>query len=153
MSKRTLISWVGLTDLWAMAKDLPEKQRGPVYESIGEPRGEPGLGPLRSLLDHEDFDAIHLLSNQKPQLNRKYVKWLGFPAKVHSTQLNNIIDHGEIFQVVNGVLRSIPDIRKAELHFHLSPGTPAMAGIWILLAKSIFPATLHQTYKGEASTA
>lgn len=153
MSKKTLVSWVGHNDLWAMAGDLPPKQREKVYEEIGEPKGGSGQGPLRSLFNHVEFDAVHLLSNQGSQINRWYVKWLGYSAKVHPTDLENPTDYGAIFQTVKGVLQSIPGISKAELHFHLSPGTPAMAGIWILLAKSLFPATLHQTFRDKATIA
>jgi len=37
-----------------------------------------------------------------------------------------------------------------ELNMHLSPGTPAMAAIWILLGKTRYPATFYQTHKGRA---
>lgn len=33
----------------------------------------------------------------------------------------------------------------AVLYYHLSPGTPAMAAVWILLAKTIYPAELIQS--------
>ncbi len=32
-----------------------------------------------------------------------------------------------------------------ELYFHLSPGTPAMAAVWVILAKTRFPATLIES--------
>jgi len=35
----------------------------------------------------------------------------------------------------------------AELTFHLSPGTPAMAAVWIILSKTRFPATLIESSK------
>jgi hypothetical protein len=51
---------------------------------------------------------------------------------------------------VRPVLDSLKLTKEDSLNFHLSPGTPAMAAIWILLAKSLFPATLYQTYGGKA---
>jgi hypothetical protein len=35
---------------------------------------------------------------------------------------------------------------KASLIFHLSPGNPAMAAVWILLAKTRFPAQLIESF-------
>ena len=38
-----------------------------------------------------------------------------------------------------------------DLTFHLSPGTPAMAAVWIILAKTRFPATLIESSKEHGS--
>lgn len=52
----------------------------------------------------------------------------------------------EIFRaatkVIDQVKRTSPSAR---LTFHLSPGTPAMAAIWIVLAKTRYPATLIES--------
>src|SRR5262249_22668940 len=57
---------------------------------------------------------------------------------------------GEIYEaavnVITGVLKRIgPD--KGDLTFHLSPGTPAMAAVFVLLSKTRFSAELIQTSK------
>ena len=71
--------------------------------------------------------------------------------KIHSVTLQNPSDHGELLRLVRPILAKIRCDKADELAFHLSPGTPAMASIWILLGKSQFPATLFQTYNGEVS--
>ena len=43
-----------------------------------------------------------------------------------------------------------PDRQAIELFLHLSPGTPAMTAIWLLLGKSRYPATFYQTHRGRA---
>jgi hypothetical protein len=40
--------------------------------------------------------------------------------------------------------------RKYELSILLSPGTPAMAAIWVLLGKTKYPAHFYQTYESKA---
>jgi len=60
--------------------------------------------------------------------------------------LKNPSEHGQILDVVRPVLASIEMEKDDELCFHLSPGTPAMAAIWILLGKSQFPASFFQTH-------
>src|SRR5690606_17193401 len=57
--------------------------------------------------------------------------------------------HGEILNTVRPILQLLSVNGNDELCFHLSPGTPSMAAIWVLLAKSEFPATLYQTYGGQ----
>ena len=37
-----------------------------------------------------------------------------------------------------------------ELCLHLSPGTPAMAAVWLLLGKTCYPATFYEIYGGQA---
>lgn len=44
--------------------------------------------------------------------------------------------------MLQAVRRQVPD---AEFVYHLSPGTPAMAAIWLLLAKTTHPARLIET--------
>jgi transcriptional regulator with PAS, ATPase and Fis domain len=58
--------------------------------------------------------------------------------------LSSPINFGEIYERVVAVL---DDICKpgSRLTFHLSPGTPAMASVWILLAKTTYPARLIQS--------
>src|SRR5690606_38993924 len=58
-----------------------------------------------------------------------------------------------ILRAVQPVVQQIPLEKTDELCFHLSPGTPAMAAIWILLAKSKYPATLFQTYRDRITKA
>jgi DNA-binding NtrC family response regulator len=146
MRQRVLVSWIGHTDLRAMAATLPLSKRKAIAQVIGEAEGEVGPGPVKALLDKETFQEIHLLSNYDPTVTKQYVGWLKQRAVAHQVKFKNPSDHGEILAAVQPVLESLDLKRDDELCFHLSPGTPAMASIWILLGKSQYPATLFQTH-------
>src|SRR5207249_7493238 len=53
---------------------------------------------------------------------------------------------GEIYQTVKAVLTELSTRNPPRaLTFHISPGTPAMAAVWILLAKTRFHAELIES--------
>lgn len=149
--KRILVSWIGRTDLKAMAAAAPAPRSKAVREIVGQGDAEVGAGPVKTLLDHVTFDEIHLLSDYAPAATKEFAAWLACKPTIHEVSLTNPSNHGEILQVVRPVLQGIQRRRDDELAFHLSPGTPAMAAIWILLGKSQFPASLYQTYNGNAT--
>lgn len=128
-----LLAWLGNTDLRAAeAQDSAER------------------GPILSAVKAQAFDAVHLLSDHSAPKARNYVKWLerhaGVMVTTHSISLTSPTSHEEIYraavQVIQAVRRSNSD---ADLTFHLSPGTPAMAAIWLLLAKTRYPARLIES--------
>jgi transcriptional regulator with GAF, ATPase, and Fis domain len=61
--------------------------------------------------------------------------------------LSSPIHFGEIYQVARQVLAELTadPATVPALTIHLSPGTPAMAAVWLLLAKTRFPAELIQS--------
>lgn len=72
---------------------------------------------------------------------------------VHSTPIEDPTDYGQIFEAVDAVLSKIMSGHRSnelELNIHLSPGTPAMTAIWILLGKTRYPAIFYQTHRGRA---
>jgi transcriptional regulator with PAS, ATPase and Fis domain len=104
-------------------------------------------------LDLEAFNEIHLLSDHPPAWGAAYVKWLGHKVTLHQVSLKNPTDHAAIFTVVDQALAPLDPAwrkRRADVTFHLSPGTPAMAAIWILLGKTRYPAKFCQTFEGKA---
>lgn len=150
MSRRILVSWIGHTDLRAFAREDASADRVAIEKVAGAREGETGSGPVKALIENETFDEVHLLSDYLPEITKPFTKWLGFKAKFHRLSPKNPSDHGEVLQLVRPVLESLRLTKDDSLNFHLSPGTPAMAAIWLLLAKSQFPATLYQTYGGKA---
>lgn len=133
--KKVLVSWIGRTDLQA-----------------AEGKPEAGEGPLGQAVQNIEFDEINLLCNYPKTESEKYLKWVKSKTTArifpHSVKLRSPIDFDEIYEAVvktiNGVLKRIgPD--KTELTFHLSPGTPAMAAVFVVLAKTRFPAEVIQT--------
>ena len=151
---RILASWMGHTDLRAMARDQP----GPVREQIAKVAGDlpspkDGLGPVKTLLKNERFDKIVLLSNYPPELTKTYAAWLGGPVFVRQVKLNNPTDYGAIFVAAEEAIRTFLERLKGkaiDLSILLSPGTPAMAAVWVLLGKSKYPATFYQTFEGKS---
>lgn len=131
---KILVSWVGRTDLRAV-----------------EESKEIGLGPIAQAVSARSFDQIHLISDYPEDETSRFVAWLGnhtiSTVSVHIIRLTSPTHYGEIHQAVVGVLELI--LQKAgsapELTFHLSPGTPAMAAVWIILAKTRFPAELIES--------
>ena len=134
--KKWLISWIGDTDHKAAEGKLAEE-----------------LGPIASALNGEQFDRVHLLTNYGHSRSGPYCDWLqlrtGHPhISLQEIDLLSPIDHTDIYRQVTAELQQLhlPN-ESVQLTFHLSPGTPAMATIWVLLAKSRFPARLIQTAK------
>jgi transcriptional regulator with PAS, ATPase and Fis domain len=137
-----------------MAAQQPKAKQDKLAEIVGaSPIPKDGYGPVKTLLKNEKFDEIHLLSNYPAWALRDYTEWLGQPATVHPVELSNPTEYGEIFQVVDRQLKSILANRtrdRIELSILLSPGTPAMAAVWVLLGKSKYPARFYQTFEGKS---
>lgn len=153
MPTTVLVSWVGHADLRAFAASLPEGDRNALIGTLGQGRAD-SPGPLKTLLDVQSFDEVHILANYEKRWVTGYCKWLGHAAKVHAVSLKDPTHYGTIFAASDTVLGSIVNGRASdvELNLHLSPGTPAMAAIWILLGKTRYPATFYQTHQGRAWT-
>ncbi len=132
--KRILISWIGRADLRAPSED-------PVV----------GNGPVAQALGAREFDAAVLISDYAENVSAPFLEWLrpwtGAAVTVRHEPLSGPTEFGEIYEaavrVVTGARASHGT--DANLTFHLSPGTPAMAAIWIILAKTRFPAELIES--------
>lgn len=150
---RILVSWVGKTDLLCMTPDLSDAQKAETFRLLSErpaPAKQPG--PLRTLVEHEAFDRIHLISNYPEKLNRLFAEWLGHGATVRSVEFTDPTDYPAVFREADTFLADVakpPAGGRIDLSIHLSSGTPTMAAIWVLLGKSKYPATFFQTYAGE----
>src|SRR5262249_31584619 len=136
-TRRILFSWIGHADLRAMASSLPPGQQEEVLKGLNPPKPLPGQpGPLKCLRDEERFDEVHLLSDHGPVKNRHYLKWLGGDPVLHPVKLTNPTDYPEVFKVVDAELASVVSVPRPhhlDLCLHLSPGTPTMTAIWLLL--------------------
>jgi transcriptional regulator with PAS, ATPase and Fis domain len=128
-----LVAWLGNADINAMKLDVDE-ELGPV------------LGAIRAF----SYQAVHLLSDHPPKTTRAYAGWLQVKGHVrvveHQAKLASPTDYKDIYRQATKVLSEIrnqsPD---SAITLHLSPGTPAMASIWLLLAKTLFPARLIES--------
>jgi transcriptional regulator with PAS, ATPase and Fis domain len=131
MQDKILVAWIGRTDLKA-----------------GRGDAEVGSGPICQAAKAYPYSSIHLLSDFEPGDAKSFVKWLAgeVSAKIqlHLVKLSSPINFGEIYQGVVAVLNQLT-ATSAEVTYHLSPGTPAMQSVWILLAKTTHPARLIQS--------
>jgi DNA-binding NtrC family response regulator len=136
---RWLISWIGNADHLG-AIEAPDTTGGPIASA---------------LLQAEKFDRVCLLTNFGHDRGSAYCTWLeqrcAYDPRdidLQEISLRSPIDYASIYVEVTKHLKDLGLPRQdVEVTFHLSPGTPAMAAIWIMLAKTRFPAKLIQTSK------
>lgn len=132
--KKILLAWMGSADLRA-----------------SDGNQEVGLGPIYAVVKERSYDQIELLSNYPKDKSQRYVKWLGnqtaTPIAFHPVTLSSPTHFGEIYEAVVRLIQKLQSKWEADLKltFHLSPGTPAMGAVWIILAKTRFPAELVES--------
>ena len=128
------MAWLGQTDLDA---------------SVDEARV--GRGPIAGAVEDRDFDRV-LLLNTYPATSRPPATRPGLGARNDAAPALEIAPSNSPARSTTRPStrrRSTPSSRCArstaprlELTFHLSPGTPAMAAVWLLLAKARYDAQL-----------
>ncbi|MBA4191128.1 MAG: hypothetical protein C0467_24355 [Planctomycetaceae bacterium] len=154
-ARRVLVSWIGYADFRALAATLPPEQAAEVLRGLNPPTPLAGqAGPLKTLLDCEHFDEVHLLTSHTGSRNRLYAQWVARDPVLHRVTVSNPTDYTEIFRLTDAELTKVialPRAADVELCIHLSPGTPTMTATWVLLGKSKYqPATFYQTHDGRA---
>ncbi len=132
LMRTVLIAWVGVSDL-----------KGPEKATAGE------IGPIAQALAVRAYDLVVLLEFfDKPEHQSvlpSYIAWLRerTPAKIVERRetLRGPTDFGGIYEAARRACHAVlAENRGASLTFHLSPGSPPMAAVWMLLGKTIFPA-------------
>ncbi len=151
-TKKILISWLGNTDIRAMLTERPAHVTDDFTRRLGlNPGGAPVTdGPVKTAVRQLASERVILLSNYAdPELSNLYQEWIGAPVEIREVELKDPTDYGEIFRVVRGELESIIPTLPAGVTpaYLLSPGTPAMAAIWVLLGKTLFPGRFYQTWR------
>jgi DNA-binding NtrC family response regulator len=132
--KSILYSWIGFTDLKAA--------RG---------KKNLGLGPIAQAVSERSFQEVILIYDVPDSDCNHYVKWLKTftSAKIQTRKvsLSSPTHFGDIYEAAVGVIKEKQSSQDsdAELTFHLSPGTPAMAAVWIIIAKTRYLATLIES--------
>ena len=157
MKDKILFTWLGMTDLRA---------------SQGGLKGEE-LGPIGQAAKESEFAEVHILSDAEESANLAYFEWISgiTSAKIaiHECRLSSPMNFSEIYESAVTVIEGITGSRKVDtlkekgksqhasstqeitnsrnhtMVFHISPGTSAMAAIWIILAKTAYPAELIQS--------
>ena len=125
---KILICWIGGNDLKASVS------------------GEPG--PILATLRSEKFDSVELLHTYPINVISPYLETL---SKEVSTKINSYyeplsspINFSEIYDAANKHLSRL-DSLNIQYSILLSPGTPAMQAVWILLGKTKYTAKFYQS--------
>ena len=155
MKERILVCWLGHTDLRALACASGGPAATPIRNPMGQTATGTAVSPIKVLVDQQHFSQVHLLSNMAKGAGAAFAKWLGDNVEVHNIALKDPTHYPTVYEAAKGVLEEITEPMRGsayELCMHLSPGTPTMAAIWVLLGKSLFPATFYQTHEGKAKS-
>lgn len=130
-----LISWVGQADLRA-----PRESRAA------------GVGPIAQALTARSYDAAVLIADYPKKQVAPFLEWLRSRSEAVVTVCYEPLPGGPTHfgQIHEAAVRVVSEAlehhgKDAGLSFHLSPGTPAMAAVWIILAKTRFPAELIES--------
>jgi DNA-binding NtrC family response regulator len=148
-----LVSWIGYADLRAWGATLNEDELKKVKQITGDYDSSKirSGGPIRDLLGNTPFEKVYLLNNYPVSLAKQFAAWLHVPTEIITVKLDNPTDYKAIYNISVKSLAEIVDSNLAsKLCIHLSPGTPSMTAIWVLLGKTKFPAIFYQTYNGKS---
>lgn len=134
----TLYSWIGRTDITCYRNNNPEE-----------------VGPLAQAILSGKYKRIRILSNWPEGEEGQYFSWImqmmkdrGFKENPFDMALQNVeltspTDFSSIYNKVSQILKKNREEEKRT--YHLSPGTPAMASMWIILSSGEYPASLIET--------
>lgn len=128
-----LCAWIGVADL--AAARLVGDSHGPISAALAEGRYDVAL--LLADWPQADVDRFeNWLRGRVPQVRLRVVR----------SPLSQPNAFGEIYKAaVSAVDATLQKERSPRLTFHLSPGTPAMASIWLILSKTRYEAVLIES--------
>ena len=130
---KVLISWIGFTDVRASKGEL----------GAGE------LGPIAQAVLKMTFDSIHLIGDFPKDVTDHYISWLkeqtAVEIKFNKATLSGPTNFGDIYHEVVRIVDPLSQNPNNNLTFHLSPGTPAMSAVWLILGKTRYPAELIES--------
>lgn len=125
MSKTALICWVGGRDLGA-AKGENDK-----------------LGPILSTLKARPHHQLHLLYNYDSEEVAAYRDWLDAQLDIdihlYKAKLRSPVHYGDIYEEASCLMKTLAKEYSADqMSVLISPGTPQMQSVWILMCKTTF---------------
>ena len=125
---KTLITWIGTQDFKGFSQKIK-------------------TGPVISALNYYKFNNLILLTNNL-DTDENYISWIKenyqINVKLFTNNLNNPTDINEIYKLTRNVLQEskVGELDYNDIFYHLSPGTWAMALVWLLVSQSEFPGIL-----------
>jgi DNA-binding NtrC family response regulator len=130
--KNTLFAWIGNTDLRAAETGS-------------------GYAPVAQAVREREYDKVVLLCNYKKERSLIYDNWFKseFPNSLLSVYRIPLTSPTNFSEIYENAIKQLEDYTKqnpdSQLTFHLSPGTPAMSAVWIIIANSRFSAVLIES--------
>jgi transcriptional regulator with GAF, ATPase, and Fis domain len=130
---KILMAWLGDKDIEAAAN------------------GADLAGPIGQALLYEDYDSLTLLADRPKDKTQMYVNWLRAKGisncdPIH-VKLTSPTDFREIYQAASSEMDKVLSSNdpQLDLTIHLTPGTPAMQAVWIILGRTRTIARLIQS--------
>jgi len=134
---KTLVAWLGNTDLNASLSNNPR---------------EKDIGPIAQAVKFGKYDYLLLLTNQAKEQVHNYVGWLmsgyDIDISIKAFELSDPTHYRSIYLASTEAIEQLiseSGVEPSDLTFHISPGTPQMQTIWVILANTRYPAKLIQT--------
>ncbi len=133
--KNILFAWIGKQDQEATKNS-----------------SESWIGPIARAVTTQNYEIIVLLCNYGEKDGKNYKNWLQKKFQIDHVKLKFIsltspTAYDEIYRFAADAIQQVQKefSDNARLTFHLSPGTSAMAAVWIILSKTKFPANLIES--------
>ena len=146
---KILFSWVGHADLLGFGYECPEKRSS--IQALINKNDFSAQGPIKTAISGMNFDKVVLLWNySQSELMKPYETYCGCNVRIIHSQVADPTNYRAVFDVASGVIETNHSPGDG-LYYLLSPGTPAMAAIWVLLGKTKFAGTFLQTYQNQLS--
>ena len=111
---RSLVAWLGGSDLLGMAEDVGGPTREMVYKekAVGKPRNVPqGPGPIRTLVSALPFRRVHLLTNWGDEVSQAFKAWIKMDVTLHPVSLTNPTSYREVYRAAQPIFKAIWDRR------------------------------------------
>ena len=128
---KVLVAWIGKSDL-----------KGFLQQEASD------LGPILSTLNAQSFDEIHLLYTDDGSQLQDYLTFLktsfSLIVKSHPAKLRSPTHYGDVYECADALLKTLVT-ETVDLNLLLSPGTPTMQAVWVLLGKTQYPATFWES--------
>ena len=144
---RVLFSWIGHADLLGAAGASGDKDfMREISRLVGKDNFST-ISPISVTLNQESFDRVFLLWNYPDaELCKKCRNAWCSNVEILPVSVKNPTDYSMVYQVAEKAV-SANSLPGDDLFYLLSPGTPAMAAIWVLLGKTKYPGKFLQTYQ------
>ena len=125
--KNIMACWIGYADLRASSNEGS------------------GIGPVAQSLAERSYENVILLSDHPAEKTKLFTEWLKsrFDGEISlfTYSLSSPTNFAEIYKAAKSAMSEVLEGYRTRpvLTFHLSPGTPAMAAVWMILAKTRYP--------------